>query len=89
MEVGVNLALFATIIWTVWSRRNTIWTSSQLFPIQQIMQEAQFTRTAHLRATPPKPPDRTTSDRQNIIWKLPSWPNLKVNFDGSIFRVRF
>lgn len=41
---------------------------------------------AHFRATPPKPPDRTTSDRRNIRWKLPPWPNLKVNFDGSIFR---
>lgn len=86
MEVGTDLALFASIIWTVWSRGNIIRTSSQLFPVQQIMQEAWFTRTAHLRATPPKPPDRTTSDRRNIRWKLPPWPNLKDNFDGSIFR---
>ena len=86
MEEGVDLALFATIIWIVWYRRNIIQTSTRLFPIQQIMQEVWSTKIAYLQISYLKPSGGNTNNHQNIRWKLPPWPNFKVNFDGVVFQ---
>nr|POE59807.1 hypothetical protein CFP56_74445 [Quercus suber] len=50
------------------------------------MQEVRSTRTAYLRSVAPRPPHSVTNTRHNIRWTLPPWPNLKVNFDGFVFR---
>ena len=50
------------------------------------MKEVQSTRTAYLRSVAPRPPDSITNTRHNIRWTLPPLLNLKVNFDGSVFR---
>ena len=86
IEVEADLALFATMLWTVWYRRNVIRTSNRLFPIQCIMQEVRSTRTAFLRSVASRRRERVTNTRHNLRWELPPWPNLKVNFDGAVFR---
>ena len=86
IEVEVDLALFTTMVWTMWYCRNVIWTSNRLFPIQCIMQEVQSIRTTFLHLVAPSPPKRVTNTCHNLKWELPPWPNLKVNFNGAIFR---
>ena len=33
LEEKINPALFATLVWTIWSRRNMLWTSTKPFPL--------------------------------------------------------
>lgn len=57
VEAGKDLTLFATIVWTVWHRRNALQTSSALFLVQQVHQVTMSYRTTYVHSIPPKPLD--------------------------------
>ena len=40
LEEKINPNLFATLVWTIWSRRNTLWTSTKPFPLSQVAPSA-------------------------------------------------
>nr|XP_023892286.1 uncharacterized protein LOC112004288 [Quercus suber] len=84
---GKDLALFATIVWTVWHRRNAMRTSSNPFPVQQIQQLVRSLRADFVRFLLPKPPDQPPPTSLRPIGKLPPpWPDIKVNFDRACFQ---
>ena len=67
VEASKDLALFATIAWIVWHRRNALQISSALFPIQQVHQVAMSYRTGYVHSLPPKPLDQSTTTSQRPI----------------------
>ena len=86
VESGKDLNRFATMVWAIWNRRNMIQTSSKHIPIQQALSEVQKARSSFVQTIPPCPLDQTPQSDPRSIWKPPSWPKLKVNFDGAVFR---
>ncbi|KAK7838397.1 hypothetical protein CFP56_019860 [Quercus suber] len=85
VEEGNDLNYFATTVWAIWSRRNSMRTSRQHIPVQQIYTEVQKARAANVRTIPPRLPDQTTHSEQWSTWKPPPWLKLKFNFDGFVF----
>ncbi|KAL4619791.1 hypothetical protein ACB092_06G105600 [Castanea dentata] len=86
IETGVDLNYFATIVWTIWHRKNALRTTAKPCPVQQVLQEARSAQATFVRSIPPKPPDQGSGDPQQITWKPPVSQKLKVNFDGAVFR---
>lgn len=86
IETGTDLNLFATTVWAIWNRRNTMRTSQKHVPMQQVHYEVQKTRSAFIRASQPRPPEQMPHFVSRSIWKPPPWPKFKVNFDGAVFR---
>lgn len=84
--IGKDLNLFATMVWAIWYRQNSIKTSGKPFPIQHVSLEAQNARASFVRTSPPHPPDQSNHSPPRLIWKPPPWSSVKVNFDGSVFR---
>nr|POF27193.1 hypothetical protein CFP56_08563 [Quercus suber] len=85
VEEGKDLNYFATTVWAIWSRINSMRTSGQHIPVQQIYSAVQKARAAYVRTIPPRPPDQTIHCEQRSTWKPPPRSKLKVNFDGSVF----
>ncbi|KAK7859443.1 hypothetical protein CFP56_005898 [Quercus suber] len=85
VEEGKDLNCFATTVWAIWSRRNSMRTSGQHIPVQQIYSEVQKARAAYVRTIPPRPPDQANHCEQRSTWKPPPRSKLKINFDGSVF----
>lgn len=40
LEEGINLELFATMVWTIWYHGNFLQTSNKLYPISQVVPSA-------------------------------------------------
>ncbi|XP_075669944.1 uncharacterized protein LOC142639686 [Castanea sativa] len=86
IETGVDLNYFATIVWTIWHRKNALRTTAKPCPVQQVLHEARSAQATFVRSIPPKRPDQGSGDPQQITWKPPVSQKLKVNFDGAVFR---
>ena len=76
----------ATILWTVWHRRNQIRTLNNDYPITQVVQNAKQTLQDFHNANMVQAAQVPISARPRVRWKPPPEASLKVNFDGATIK---
>ena len=76
----------ATILWTVWHRRNQIRTSNKDHPITQVVQNAKQALQDFHNANMVQSAQVTFSAHPRVRWKPSPNASLKVNFDGPAFK---
>lgn len=86
IERSLNLEAFAMMVWMGWYHRNLLRKSSKDFLVEQVILEVQSLQSSFVKANPPKPPNFNSQTPQREVWKPPSWPVIKVNFIGSVFK---
>nr|POF08281.1 putative ribonuclease h protein [Quercus suber] len=86
VETGEDLNIFATTVWAIWNRRNSMRTSGKHIPVQQVFSEVQMARTSWVRSIPPRPPEQPPRTVPRSSWMPPPESKAKVNFDGAVFR---
>ena len=86
VEKGHDLELFATIVWSIWHRRNALRTSQTPFPVQQVHQMIRTLKADFARSLLQRPIAQTSPISPIPMDKPPPWPNIMVNFDGACFQ---
>ena len=86
-ETGLDLELFATVVWMLWHRRNQIRVSSNAAtPLGHIAVGARQQLQNYSRVQPAKSATETTNIHTAVNWSPPRSPFLKINYDGAVFR---
>ena len=86
LEKKNNLNLMATILWTVWHRRNQIKTLNKDYLITQVVQNAKQTLQDFHNANMVQSAQVPISARPPVRWKPPPEASLKVNFNDATFK---
>ena len=86
LEEKKNPELFATLVWTIWSRRNTLRTNRLPFPLSQVAPSASQTLQTFAQALTVPRRQSSALPKQHVKWNPPPSTSLKINFDGAIFR---
>ena len=85
LEEKKNPELFATLVWMIWSRRNTLRTSSKPFPFSQVTPSASQTLQTFAQVLPAPRMQSGALPKQHVRWNPPPPMSLKINFDGAVF----
>ena len=86
LEKKNNLNLMATILWTVWHRRNQIKTLNKDYLIAQVVQNAKQTLQDFHNSNMVQSAQVPISARPPVRWKPPPEASLKVNFNDATFK---
>ena len=78
--------LFASIMWTIWFRRNQLRTSNKPFPLSQIVPSAKQMLQEFTEVHPAAPVQNSSPQQSWPKWEPPPPLLLKINFDGVVFR---
>nr|XP_023884545.1 uncharacterized protein LOC111996780 [Quercus suber] len=78
--------LFASITWTIWSRRNQLRTSNRSFPLSQIIPSAKQMLHEFSEVHPAAPAQTSAPPQSRPKWEPPPPSLLKINFDGAVFK---
>ena len=75
-------ALFAFMVWTIWTQRNQVRSQQPCCSLNHLSQLAAERYSEFRAILPPPPPSRP---RIRTCWKPPPLDIFKINFDGAIF----
>lgn len=81
-----DLEKFATIVRTIWYRRNQVRVSQKNFPYDQIFPMASHMLINFLQVLPDRQTQPSIAGGQQVRWHPPPTTKLKVNFDGAVFK---
>ena len=85
-EIGLDLDLFAIIVWLLWHRRNHIRVGNAATSLSQIVACAWQQLQDYNRVQPTKPASKTANLHAAVTWSPTRTPFLKINYDGAVFR---
>ncbi|KAL0004760.1 hypothetical protein SO802_012321 [Lithocarpus litseifolius] len=83
LDAACNVELLATIMWTIWFRRNKTRFAPPGLPLDQIMQTAIDSFLEFQKAQTPAEPRIA---RPRTRWFAPPNESFKINFDGAVFK---
>ena len=81
-----NPELLASVMWSLWHRRNQVWTSPTDYPLSQVAPTVLQAMADFQRANSNDAPQPRNFSQSRIRWSPPSEGMIKVNFDGAQFR---
>ncbi|XP_030936743.1 uncharacterized protein LOC115962006 [Quercus lobata] len=85
-EVGLDLDLFAMIIWLLWHRRNQIKVGNSATSLGQIVACARQQLQDYNLVQPMKPATESANLHTAVTWSPPRAPFLKINYNGAVFQ---
>nr|POE65578.1 hypothetical protein CFP56_57457 [Quercus suber] len=85
-EAGLDLDLFAMIVWLLWHRRNQIRVGNSVTSLGQIVASARQQLQDYNRVQPAKPASETANLHTAVTRSPPRTPFLKINYDGAVVR---
>ncbi|KAL0011189.1 hypothetical protein SO802_006297 [Lithocarpus litseifolius] len=86
LEKGKQPELFASITWTIWSRRNQLRTSNKPFPLSQVIPSAKHMLQEFTEVQPAASLQTSSPQRSRPKWEPPPPLLLKINLDGVVFK---
>nr|POE97173.1 hypothetical protein CFP56_20025 [Quercus suber] len=81
-----NPELLASVMWTLWHRRNKVRTSSADFPLAQVAPSAIQTLELFRQANSVDATHYRDFPQPRVRWSPPAEGEIKVNFDGAQFK---
>nr|POE50556.1 putative ribonuclease h protein [Quercus suber] len=81
-----NIELMASVMWTIWHRRNQIRTSAKDYPLSQVIHAASQALDTFHDSVSGVPKQSRNSPQTQIRWSPPPAGRIKVNFDGALFK---
>ncbi|XP_030940101.1 uncharacterized protein LOC115965032 [Quercus lobata] len=86
-EAGLDLDLFAMVVWLLWHRRNQIRVSSNsATPLGHIAASARQQLQDYSWVQLAKLATEAANLHTAVTWSPPRTPFLKINYDGAVFR---
>ena len=76
----------ASIMWTIWHRRNQVRTSTKDYPLTQVIHAATQALATFQDSVSGTPKQSRHSTQMQSRWSPPPMGMIKVNFDGAFFR---
>ena len=85
-EEQKNVELIASVMWTIWHRRNQARTSSKEYPLLQVIPAASQALATFHDSVSVTPKQSRHNVPTRIRWSPPPVGTVKVNFDGAILK---